>query len=66
MNQLKDTTNKKRELIEFAESKGWSREDLAKVINLLNSEIEQECYLDDSVQKAINQLNQEIEKFTRF
>lgn len=39
MNQLKETTKKTHELIEFAESKGWSEEELAKVVNLLHSEL---------------------------
>lgn len=45
MNQLKETTKKTHELIEFAESKGWSEEELAKVINLLHSELKDVCYV---------------------
>lgn len=40
MNHLKETTQRLQELLEFAESKGWSEEELAKVINLLHSELE--------------------------
>lgn len=39
MNQLKETAQKLHELIEFADSKGWSEEELAKVINILHSEL---------------------------
>ncbi|WP_200411954.1 hypothetical protein [Virgibacillus salexigens] len=48
MNQLKGTAKRFQELVEFAESKGWSEEELAKVINLLHSEL-QSYSLDASV-----------------
>jgi len=41
MNQLKEATKQLQELIEFAETKGWSEEELAKVINLLHFHLEQ-------------------------
>ncbi|GAE32413.1 hypothetical protein [Halalkalibacter hemicellulosilyticus] len=36
---LKDTLIKSNELMDFVESKGWSEEELAKVVNLLHSEL---------------------------
>lgn len=39
MSELKETLNKLQEIIDFSESKGWSEEELAKVINLLHSEL---------------------------
>lgn len=39
MNELKRTMDNIQELIDFAESKGWSEEELAKVVNLLHSEL---------------------------
>ncbi|GAB3801423.1 hypothetical protein [Virgibacillus kimchii] len=47
MNQLKEKTKKAQELIEFAESKGWSEEELAKVINLLHSELRDIFYVSN-------------------
>ena len=44
MNQLKETVQKVHELIEFAESKGWSEEELAKVIDILHSELGNRVY----------------------
>ncbi|WP_156324071.1 hypothetical protein [Bacillus sp. JCM 19034] len=37
---LKDTLIKSIELVNFVESEGWSEEELAKVINLLHSELD--------------------------
>ncbi|WP_156520687.1 hypothetical protein [Oceanobacillus sp. Castelsardo] len=39
--EIRETIQKSQELVEFAESKGWSEEELAKVINLLHSYFEQ-------------------------
>ncbi|WP_337970213.1 hypothetical protein [Virgibacillus salexigens] len=39
MKQLKGTAQRFQELVEFAESEGWSEEELARVINLLHSEL---------------------------
>ncbi|WP_156947644.1 hypothetical protein [Virgibacillus alimentarius] len=42
MNHLKENAKRLQELIEFAESKEWSEEELAKVIMILHSHFEQE------------------------
>lgn len=47
MNQLKATAQKMHELIEFAESQSWSEEELAKVIDILHSELGNRAYLPD-------------------
>lgn len=39
MTKLKETLNKSKQLIEFVDEQGWSEEELAKVINLLHSEL---------------------------
>lgn len=41
MNELKKTTKQSQELLSFADSKGWSEEELAKVINLLHSKLKE-------------------------
>ena len=40
MNEMKSILENAQSIVEFAEEKGWSEEELAKVINLLHSELE--------------------------
>lgn len=44
MNELKENAKRLQEIIDFAESKGWSEEDLSKVINLLHTELKDNNY----------------------
>lgn len=40
MEQLQNSLMNAKEIVAFAVSKGWSEEELAKVINILHSELE--------------------------
>lgn len=49
MNELKSTLEKAQSIIDLAKIKGWSEEELAKVINLLHSElIDENVYLSST------------------
>lgn len=48
MNELKENAKRLQEIIDFAESKGWSEEELAKVIQLLHSELVDNNYFSST------------------